>query len=324
MGRLLVSFAYLLLIVLVAGTVAAALGYAEYTRPGPLKVSRVVVILKGQGLEQIADTLVANGIIKNALVFVIGTQLSGSARHLKAGEYRFPHDASPRDVARILESGDTVVRRLTIAEGLTVSAILHKLAISDGMTGDIAEPPEEGSLFPETYHYSYGEERGAMITRMQAAMRTVLDDLWVTRPEGLPYKSRREALIMASIIQSEAGRSEEMPLIAGVFVNRLNRGMRLQSDPTVAYAVAPEGLKRALTRSDLKQQHPYNTYVVDGLPPGPICNPGRAAIHAALNPADTEFLYFVADGTGQHVFARTLRQHNRNVQRWRRLREQRN
>ena len=299
-------------------------GYAEYTRPGPLEVSRVVVVSKGSGLEKIAGRLVSDGIVHHALVFVIGTELSGMARALQAGEYRFPAGASPRDVARLMVGGKTVVRRLTLPEGLTVAQVLSKLATSDGMTGEIERFPEEGTLLPETYHFSHGEDRMAMLERMQQGMTETLTDLWAKRQPDLPYANQREALIMASIIEREAGSEEEKTLIAGVFVNRLRRGMRLQSDPTVAYGIAPAGLQRPLTHADLETDTPFNTYMIPGLPQGAICNPGRFSIHAALNPAKTNFLYFVADGAGGHVFAETLSNHNRNVARWRRLRDESN
>ncbi len=321
MGRLVVFLCYLFLAALISSVAVALWGYAEYTRPGPLQVPRVVVIPKGQGLEAIADSLALAGVIEYALVFVAGARISGSARALKAGEYRFQDRVSPRDVVAVLVSGETVTRRLTLAEGLTVSQILQKLAVSDGLSGAVEAIPEEGSLLPETYHFSFGEERLAVLARMQKAMTDTLAKQWAAGQRGLPYATPREALIMASMIQREAGSEEEMPLIAGVFVNRLRRGMRLQSDPTVAYGIAPEGLNRPLTKADLKHQSPYNTYRVKGLPPGPICNPGQAAIHAAFNPVATEFLYFVVDGSGHHAFAKTLQQHNRNVAQWRRTRQ---
>lgn len=318
MKRLLLTLVYLGSIAIVAAVGVAVWGYAEFTRPGPLAVSRVVVIPRGQGLEEIGQTLSMAGVIESPEVFAVGAKLSGTARALKAGEYRFPERVSPRGVMDILISGKTVVRRLTLAEGLTVGQVLEKLAASDGLSGDIGAPPEEGTLLPETYHFSYGDDRSDLVARMRTGMRELVDALWPGRAPDLPYKTPQEAVTMASIIEREAAHHDERPVIAGVFVNRLRRGMRLQSDPTVVYGIAPDGLGRPLSKADLKAPTPYNTYVIDGLPPGPICNPGEASIRAALNPAKTEFLYFVADGSGGHAFARTLDEHNRNVRRWRR------
>ena len=319
MGRLLLVFAYLALAALILAVGAAVWGYAEFTRPGPLASPRVVVVPAGSGLERISKTLVSNGVVQHGEVFALGAKLSGEARNLKAGEYRFPRGASPRDVMDILKSGKSQVRRLTLPEGLTVSMVLEKLRASEGLIGEVSTVPEEGSLLPETYHYSYGDERDALLARMMDGMSGLLTELWPQRAPDLPLRSPREALILASVIERETGVDDERGIIAGVFMNRLRLGMRLQSDPTVAYGIAPEGLGRPLTRADLKTQHPYNTYVIKGLPAGPICNPGASSIRAALNPTTTDFLYFVADGTGGHAFARTLKEHNRNVAKWRRF-----
>lgn len=319
MGRLLLAVAYLALVAVIVVVGAAVWGYAEFTRPGPLESPKVVVIPTGSGLERISQTLVSNGVIQHAEVFALGAKLSGEARSLRAGEYRFPQGASPRDVMTILKSGRTEVRRLTLPEGLTVSMVLEKLRASDGLMGEISVPPEEGSLLPETYHYSYGDERTALLTRMTDGMSRLLAELWPARAPDLPIRTPREAVILASVIERETAVDDERGIIAGVFMNRLRLGMRLQSDPTVAYGIAPEGLGRPLTRADLNVEHPYNTYVIKGLPAGPICNPGASSIRAALNPTKTDFLYFVADGTGGHAFARTLKEHNRNVAKWRRF-----
>jgi UPF0755 protein len=321
MGRLLLILAYVALAIVVLAVGAVAWGYAEFTRPGPLDVSRTVVVPRGSGLDQISKTLVYEGVIQRAEVFVLGAKLSGEARNLKAGEYRFPERASPRDVMAILKSGETVVRRLTFAEGLTVFQVLEKLNASDGLSGDIKTEPVEGSLLPETYHFSHGDDRSAIVARMTEGMTRLLAELWPDRAEDLPYTTMEEAHVLASVIERETGLDDERALIAGVFVNRLRRGMRLQSDPTVAYGIAPEGLGRPLSRADLAKPTPFNTYVIKGLPPTPICNPGSASLRAALNPAKTNYLYFVADGTRGHAFARTLKEHNRNVAKWRRLRD---
>jgi UPF0755 protein len=321
MGRLLLALSYGALVATIAALGILAWGYAEFTRPGPLTAPRVVVIPSGSGLERIGNTLLANGVIQHPRIFALGAKLSGEARSLKAGEYRFTEGVSPRDVMAILKSGATVVRRLTLAEGLTVFQVVEKLMASDGLSGAVPSLPEEGSLLPETYHFSHGDDRVGLLARMADGMSGLLVELWPARAPNLPYATVREAVVMASIIERETAVDDERGIIAGVFVNRLRRGMRLQSDPTVAYGIAPSGLGRPLTRADLAAPNPYNTYVIKGLPPAPICNPGALSIRAALNPTSTDYLYFVADGTGGHAFARTLAEHNRNVAKWRRSRK---
>lgn len=223
-----------------------------------------------------------------------------------------------------IQSHDVVQRRLQVVEGTTAAEAMRLLAETEFLEGDLPPPPFEGGIAPDTYFYIRGEQRQAVLQRMVNAQLRILDKLWRQRAEGLPIDTPREALILASIIEKETALAEERARVAAVFVNRLQRGMRLQSDPTVIYGItggkAPLG--RPLTRSDLKASSPYNTYRIRGLPPGPIANPGRASIEAALHPADTDDLYFVADGSGGHVFASTLREHNRNVARWRRSQNQ--
>ena len=320
MGRLLLAVFYVTIVAAVVAAGTFAWGYAQFTRPGPLTEPKVVVIPSGAGLDLISNTLMSNGIVQNPTVLVLGAKISGEARNLRAGEYRFPEGVSPRDVVAILKSGRTVARRLTFAEGLTVHQVVEKLRTSDGLAGDVTHLPEEGSLLPETYHFSYGDERDGLLARMTDGMSDLLGELWPSRDKGLPYATIQEAMVLASIIERETAVGDERGVVAGVFINRLRLGMRLQSDPTVAYGIAPGGLGRPLTRADLANVNPYNTYVIKGLPPAPICNPGAASIRAALNPVKTDYLYFVADGTGGHAFARTLAEHNRNVAKWRRAR----
>lgn len=297
--------------------------YAQFVRPGPLAAPKTVIVPRGAGLDAIAAQLAAAGVLADPLVFRVGAWLSGRDKSLRAGEYLFAARVSPRQAVALLQSGKTVVRRLTVAEGLTTTQVLAQLNRTVGLEGDLPSPPGDGTLLPETYHFSYGERRDAMVTRMRAAMDETLARLWDSRAPGLPLKSPREALILASIVEKETALPEERSRIAAVFLNRLAKGMRLQSDPTVAYALTGGlgPLGRPLSRADLKTPSPFNTYLIDGLPPGPVCNPGRAAMAAVLNPVATEDLYFVADGTGGHVFARTLGEHNRNVVRWRKFQE---
>lgn len=324
MGRWVLRLLSLGLSFVVIGALVATWGWSEFTRPGPLSSETNVVIPAGAGVDDIARRLVRAGVASDSRILAIGAKLSGQARRLKAGEFSFPVAVSAREVLDILESGETVVRRLTVAEGLTSVQVVDILMAADGLTGQVADVPAEGSLLPETYHYHWGDGRDAIVTRMRRAMDDAVDALWNTRADGIPLETPEQAIVLASIIEKETGVAEERPLVASVFINRLRLGMRLQSDPTVAYGVAgPTGLDRPLTRADLRTDTPYNTYVISGLPPRPIANPGVASIAAALNPADSDYLYFVADGSGGHAFARTLDEHNRNVRAWRRIQRSR-
>lgn len=326
MRRILTSLFLLVIIIAVGVSVVGAYVWAwgQYTGPGPLRNASTVIIPRGAGVETIAKVLRGSGVIADQMIFRLGVRVSGIDKNLKAGEYFFPAGVSSEVVAKILESGTTVVRRLTIAEGLTSAQIYLQLSDADGLKGDISLPVE-GTMLPETYHFSYGDSRRSMVRRMQESMRRQLADLWTVRSPDLPFKNPGEALILASIVEKETAVASERPRIAGVFINRLNKGMRLQSDPTVIYGVSDGAgfLDRVLTRADLKTPNSYNTYMNDGLPPGPIGNPGGAALDAVFNPESTDALYFVADGNGGHVFAKTLKEHNRNVAKWRKVRGKR-
>jgi UPF0755 protein len=310
----------LVVALLVAGG-ALLWGYGQYTREGPAAADSVVVLASGTGLQGIAGRLAEAGVIASADVFVLAARLgAGGGRDLKAGEYRFPARASIAAVLEKLRAGDTVVHRLTVPEGLTSHQVLALVAAAEGLEGEVGTVPDEGTLLPETYHYNFGDTREGLVRRMTEAMRAALDELWPARRSDLPLRSPDEALVLASIVEKETGVAAERARVAGVFVNRLKRNMRLQSDPTVIYALT-EGrtsLDRAPTRAELATDSPYNTYVVTGLPPGPIANPGRAALEATLQALPTDELYFVADGSGGHAFARTFAEHLVNVRRWRR------
>lgn len=309
--------------------VAVGLLFHRFDAPGPLGGPAIVVVPKGAGVGAIADLLARNGIIDSAFVFNAGVRLTGNAGSLRAGEYEFPGRVSARGVVDRLRAGKTLVRRLTVPEGLTVPQVYALVLAAYGLDGDLSPMPEEGSLLPDTYHYSYGDQRAEIVGRMGRAMNETVTTLWRARAQGIGVNSPRDAVILASIVERETGRADERARVAGVFYNRLARGMPLQSDPTVAYGAALESgaetrvLDRALTRRDLERAGPYNTYLNRGLPPAPIANPGRAALEAVMRPEDTDALYFVADGNGGHVFASTLEEHNRNVRRWRRLRDAR-
>jgi len=309
--------------VIVAGG-TAMWGYFVFTGPGPLPGPVNLVVPAGAGLRPIAAQLETAGVIRNPFVFIVAARLRNLHGSLKAGEYAFDVSVSQEAVLDKLVRHDTVVRRITIPEGLTSVEILTLLEETDGLDGVIESLPDEGALLPETYHFAYGDARADILVRMESEMSQALDELWRVRMEGLPFSSKEEALTLAAIVEKETSVPEERPRIAAVFINRLQRKMRLQSDSTVVYALTGGlcPLGRDLTRLDLKTDHPYNTYEYPGLPPGPISNPGRASIEAVLNPLITDELYFVADGTGGHAFAKSLQEHNRNVARWRRLRKQ--
>ena len=316
-----------LLVVLLIAALAGLVGLKvarQFESPGPLASETSLVIPAGAGLATIARALTDAGVIRDALTFRLGVTYHDAGRGLKAGEFSFPAMASMRQVMEILKRGETMVHRLTIPEGLTSQEIVALVASAEGLTGDPGPAPAEGSLLPETYHYSRADDRGMLIERMATAQQELLRELWANRDPNLPFAGPEEALVLASIVERETAVDGERALVASVFINRLRRGMRLQSDPTVVYGLtqgqAPLG--RALTRNDLDMPSAYNTYLIDGLPPGPIANAGRAALQAVFNPATTGYLYFVADGSGGHAFAKTLDEHNRNVAKWRKLQRQ--
>lgn len=325
MRRAVSSIALGLFAVLVAAAVAAWWGYDRYTRAGPSAEPVTVIVPKGSGVDAIASLLRDSGVIGSPRLFSLAMRLTRQDQSLRAGEYAFPARVAMRDAARMMLNGDTVKRRLTVAEGLTTKQIYALVEATEGLSGDMPAPAGEGALLPETYFFSHGDSRASVIERMRAAMKEAVARLWRDRVKDSVIKTRREAVTLASIIEKETGLPKERPTVAAVFHNRLKRGMRLQSDPTVVYALTNgDGpLPRELTLDDLAVDSPYNTYKVAGLPPGPIANPGLASLEAALSPADSDFLYFVADGNGGHVFARTLDEHNRNVARWRKIKRSR-
>lgn len=312
----------IVLFLLVIG--AAGYVWSLFVAEGPLPVETVVVIQRGDSVDAIAERLAEAGVIEDVWLFRVAARIENRRAHLKAGEFSFPPAVSQQHAIRILQQGSVLVRRFTVAEGLTSHEAMQIINAAAGLTGAITIRPPEGSLMPETYHYSRGDTRKGVVERMQEAMNETLDRLWAGRAAELPFSTKEEALILASIVEKETALASERPRVAAVFINRLRRKMRLQSDPTVIYAVSggTGALGRPLTKTDLATDSPYNTYKVSGLPPGPICNPGRASLAAVLNPIETKDLYFVADGTGGHAFAQTLDEHNKNVARWRRIEKQ--
>ncbi len=272
------------------------------------------------GSAQIAERLARDGVIGQPRVFLGAALLTRDDRPLRAAEFVFPAHVSVRQVLAILRSGHSVEHHLTIAEGLTAQQIHGVLARADAITGGVPAIPE-GSVLPQTYDYEYGTERSQIIERAQAAMDKELTAAWADRAPGLPLSSPREALILASIVERETAKAEERPHVAAVYLNRLRLGMRLQADPTVVYAASGGAgvLDHRLTRGDLERDNPFNTYRSAGLPPGPICSPGLESLRAVLHPAASEDLYFVADGSGGHVFSRSYDAHDTAVARWRAL-----
>ena len=307
------------------GALATAGGLAwllmEARNPGPLATDKVVQIAREDDGGGIADQLERAGVIESAMWFNILTLLDGNRGGLKRGEYEFKAGISMTELEQELLSGKVVLHPITFPEGLTSDQFVQRLRENDVLLGEVRELPREGSLLPETYKFARGETRQALLSLLAKAQAKTVEEIWAKRASDLPIKSPGELVTLASIVEKETGKPEERARVAGVFVSRLQRHMKLQSDPTIVYGlVLGKGtLGHPITKAELDQPTPYNTYLIDGLPPGPICNPGKAALEAAANPARTKELYFVADGTGGHVFAETLDQHLKNVARWRQI-----
>ncbi len=302
----------------------------ERVRPGPLSSETRFIVREGEGLSAIAERMEEARIIRNADMMKLSARLTGVETLVQAGEYQIPPGASQADVLRRLVDGQVVTFRITIPEGLTSAQIMRLIEADPQLSGPMPETPDEGALLPDTYVFNSGARRADLVDRMAAAQAELLDDLWPERADDLPFGARDEAVILASIVEKETGVPGERGEIAGVFVNRLRRGMRLESDPTIIYGVSrgeplvnDKGQRRTLYRSEIDRETPWNTYQIDGLPPTPICNPGRDAIAAVLNPPETENIFFVADGTGGHAFAESYRDHQRNVAAYRRIEAER-
>ena len=305
--------------VLVGLSVGAA-GWTLLLTPGPHDSARQIIIARGQSLDTVTQKLAKSGVLRSALVFSIYSRFAGP---VQAGEFDLPPRASMLDISRILRFGDVVMHAITVPEGLTSQQVVE-LLLGEAVLSGAAAIPAEGSLLPETYYVPRGHTRAALLTKMQAAQKQSLAQLWENRQPGLPLQTPQEAVVLASIVERETGQAGERGQVAAVFVNRLRKRMRLQSDPTIIYGlVGGKGtLGRPIRLSEISKPTPYNTYTIFGLPPTPIANPGRAALAAVLDPPSTSALYFVADGTGGHIFADTLAEHNKNVRRWRKLQKQ--
>ena len=292
--------------------------YSLLFSPGP-RADTEVTFPRGMSVAGMGHELEKHGVIRSSLVFRIAAKLGGHSKGLHAGTYLFPKGASMMAVLRQIEEARVEQTYVTIPEGRTSAQAVRVLMATPGLVGDVDVPPE-GSILPESYLYQRGETRQAVLDRMLQAGRKTLDELWATRAKGLPFSTKEQALIMASVVERDTGKPNERPRVAAVFINRLRKGMRLESDPTVIYGISHgEPLGRGLLKSEVETPTPWNTYTNNGLPVTPIGNPGRASIAAVLNPAGTEDLYFVADGTGGHVFAATYEQHLANVAHWRQI-----
>lgn len=315
------AFFTFLIVVAVAIGATLYVGRHRFEAPGPLVQDKIVNIPKGLGTRDISDLLVREGVIDQPYVFVGGVAVLKARGDLKHGEYKFPAHASVAEVIGTLIDGKVVQHAVTVAEGLTSEQIVDKLQENTVLTGQIKEVPAEGSLMPETYKFTRGTTREQVIQRMQQADKRAVQEIWEHRDPELPLKSPAELVTLASIVEKETGRPEERSRVAAVFVNRLRRHMRLQSDPTIIYGLmgGKGSLGHPILKSEKEQPTPYNTYVIEGLPPGPIANPGRASLEAVAQPARTKDLYFVADGSGGHVFAETYEQHQKNVAKLRAL-----
>ncbi len=313
--------ASLLSIAVVAGAVAGAAWWEDWNfhSSGPAKSDTVVLIKPGAAVRSIAASLAEAGTVPSPLLFRLGVMRRGKTTALKAGEYQFPMAASMAEIMDMLVEHKAIQHRITVAEGLTSDMALAIVNADPVLEGSATVTPE-GSLLPETYLFERGTTRADILSRMHKAQEAVLSELWPKRKKGLPFQTIEDALKLASIIEKETGAAAERPRIAAVFVNRLKNGMRLESDPTIIYGLTKGvALGHPLRQSELDTPNPYSTYQIDGLPPTPICNPGRDAIAAVLSPPDSEELFFVADGSGGHVFAKTLAEHARNVAQWRKV-----
>ena len=315
-----------MLLVLAAGA-GVYFGKRMFDGPGPSESTTTFLVKPNTGVSEIADQLERRGLISDALVFKVGVRTYGNDSALKAGEYEIKAAASMREIMELLKSGKSILYSLTIPEGLTVEQAWERIAQHEALSGEMPDTlPAEGTLAADTQRFTRGTPRKQIIDKLIADQKALIESIWEKRADDLPLADINEFVTLASIVEKETGIDQERPDVASVFINRLNKGMRLQSDPTIIYGLfggkgKPAG--RPIYRSDIDKPTPYNTYVIKGLPPTPIANPGRAALEAVANPSETDYLYFVADGTGGHVFASTLAEHNKNVARWREMEKQR-
>jgi len=318
-----------ILIALILGAYAVV-NYRYEATPKGEAAETIFEVPRGSSLSSIAARLEKDGLIKSAFMFKLVTKLRGNEANFKAGEFIITQPASMGKIYETLAEGKAVLYPFTVPEGLTSTQIMRAMERIETLTGEAPETPAEGTMLPETYMTPKGMSRAALVKKMQDAQIKIIDELWETRQKDLPLKSKEEAIILASIVEKETGVGAERDVVAGVFINRLRIGMKLQTDPTIIYGISKgeplynkRGQRRTLYRSEIDRKTPWNTYQIDGLPPTPICNPGAEAIAAVLQPATTDYLFFVADGSGGHVFAKTNREHVNNVNKWRKIERER-
>ena len=314
-------FLKIILPIIISLVVAAFMVYSfvndYYTSSNLPQQPTTVIIKSGASVRAIAEQLAENNALKFPLLF---TQIAKYSKqtNLKQGEYLFAPKSSPREILRKMAAGEVVVRKFTIPEGKSSYDIIQILAAADGLTGNLPAAIEEGSVLPNTYHYQLGDTYADMVKKMRADLSATLAQLWEKRDKSIPLQTPQEALILASIVEKETGLDGERGLVASVFINRLNRGMRLESDPTAVYGITfGKPLGESVARKHVQDENAYNTYKIDRLPPTPICAGGLDALKAVLNPPDSDYFYFVADGKGGHNFATTLSEHNDNVVKYR-------
>ncbi len=320
------SATFSILLLLLLGLASAYLyGKKEFVAPGTLASDKVVMIPVGSSSTVIAQILKREGVIEDERFFGLSSLLYRSGKQMKAGEYLFVQKASLRDVLDVLIEGKAILHTVTLPEGLTSQQMVQRLQEMNVLSGAVRTVPPEGSLMPNTYKVPRGTSRESLVQRMAQERQRLLQDIWRRKSPDVPLQTPEELVILASIVEKETGKAEERPRVAAVFVNRLKRKMRLQSDPTIVYGLVGGAgtLGHGLTRSEIDRETPYNTYQIDGLPPTPIANPGKEALEAVANPARTNELFFVADGTGGHVFAASYEEHQRNVAAWREIERQR-
>jgi len=319
------AFMTLVILGLVIGGGLLYYGINQFNSDGPVKSETIFAVPQGAGVSTIARKLQDEGLISNSYIFRFGTVAMDKDTELKAGEFRIAANSSMRDILIELTEGRAIQYNVTIPEGFTSWQIVERLKAAELLTGEIEEIPAEGALLPNTYNFERGATRQSVLEQMIKAHDEALAEIWENRDEGLPIETPEELVILASIVEKETGLAEERPEVAGVFINRLNKGMRLQSDPTIIYGITKgEGvLGRGLKRSEIDTKTEYNTYQIDGLPVGPIANPGIESMRAVANPAETEALYFVADGSGGHAFANSYKEHQANVAAWRKIEKER-
>lgn len=307
------------------------------SRPGPSAEDRAFVVERGDSGAAIAANLEEQGLINDDFLFRVANRLYGGGNALQAGEYQIPARASVREIVEMMTSGDALLHAITFPEGITIAAVMRIIEESDVLTGDMPEAPPEGSILPDTYHVQRGMSRAALLQLMRDAHDEAVAEIWANRAPNLPITTVEDFVTLASIVERETGIAAERPMVAGVFINRLRVPMRLETDPTIIYGVClrfpqrcrdgrlvdAQGNRRTIRQSEIELDTGYNTYRIDGLPPTPIANPGRAALEATANPATTNAIFFVADGTGGHRFAATLAEHQANVRRWREIEAER-